>query len=286
MDDRSKWLESTLSRREFAALSVGAGLAGVAVPAAAAAEVVEVDVQVRTADGVCDAAFYHPTGAGPWPGVLIWPDAMGLRPAFRDMGQRLAAEGYAVLVPNPYYRRAKAPVLDHPIDFSNPADRALIDELMGSLSQDTALRDAAAFVAFIDAQPQTNAKVKMGVQGYCMGGPLVVRTAASQAQRIGAGGSFHGGGLVTQAPDSPHLLVDRIKGEMYFAVASNDDMRDPDAKTKLKEALGAAHVKGRVEVYDGAQHGWCVKDMANIYDETSAERAWGELLALYKRNLV
>ncbi|WP_257456965.1 dienelactone hydrolase family protein [Archangium lipolyticum] len=246
----------------------------------------EHDVEIKTPAGTADAAFFHPSGNGPWPGVLLWPDAFGLRPAMRDMGRRLAAEGYAVLVPNPFYRTRKAPVFSRPMDFAVPAEREEIMKFVGTLNQDTVFTDGGAFLAWLDQQPQVNKRAKIGVQGYCMGGPLTVRTA-SLSERVGAGASFHGGGLVTQAPDSPHLLAPKIKAEMLIAVAANDDERDPQAKVKLKEAFDAAKVKNKIEVYNGARHGWCVKDMAGgIYNEAAAEKAWAELLALYKRALV
>lgn len=286
MDDHSNRGDEGLSRRQFAAISAGGvAVAAVGAEAQAAAAVVEHDVDIKTPDGTADAAFFHPSGNGPWPGVLLWADAFGLRPAMRDMGKRLAAEGYAVLVPNPFYRTRRAPVFSRPMDFAVPADREEIMKVMGTLNQDTAFKDGGAFIAWLDQQPQVSKRAKLGVQGYCMGGPLTVRTA-SLSDRVGAGASFHGGGLVTQAPDSPHLLAPKIKARMLFAVAKNDDERDPQAKVTLKQAMDAAKVANKVEVYP-AQHGWCVKDMAGgIYDEASAEKAWGELLALYKQALV
>jgi carboxymethylenebutenolidase len=251
----------------------------------------EMNVQVKTPDGVCDAAFIHPT-TGSHAGVIIWPDAFGLRPSMRDIGKRIAAEGYSVLVPNPFYRVAKAPVFDDvtKFNFQNQADRARLQPLMGSITAPGAAeKDAAAFVAFLDAQPQVNKARKIGTQGYCMGGPLVLRTAAAVPDRIGAGASFHGGGLVTNSPESPHLLAPKIKARMYFGVASNDDMQQPDAKDKLREAFAAAKVPAEIEVYKGALHGWCVVDMPAqtppIYSKPDAEHAWGKLVALYKAAL-
>jgi carboxymethylenebutenolidase len=292
--DREPDSESSadLSRREFVALSV-AGLAAAASSVSAAElPVVEDNVQIKTSDGTCDAAFIHPK-TGVHPGVLIWPDAFGLRPAMRDMARRLAAEGYSVLVPNPFYRVAKAPVFQDASSFSfqNPADMAKLQPLMASVNAPgVAEKDAAAYIAFLDAQPSVNKTKKIGTQGYCMGGPLVVKTAAAVSGRVGAGASFHGGGLVTDKPDSPHLLAPKIKGRMYFGIASNDDARQPDAKDKLREAFAAAKVPAEIEVYPGALHGWCVPDMptqngAPIYNKADAERAWGKLLALYKAAL-
>jgi len=282
-----------LSRRDFVAMSVAAGLAVAAGASPSAADnVVETDVQVKTPDGMCDAAFIHPA-SGAHPAVIVWPDAFGLRPSMRDIGKRIAAEGYSVLVPNPFYRVAKAPVFQDPqsFDFQNPADMAKLRPLMGSIgAAGAAEKDATAFVAFLDAQPQVAKAKKFGTQGYCMGGPLVVRTAGALPNRIGAGASFHGGGLVTNAPDSPHLLAPKIKARMYFGVASNDDERQPDAKDKLREAFAAAKVPAEIEVYPSL-HGWCVPDMPNqngkpIYNKPDAEKAWSKLVALYKTALV
>jgi carboxymethylenebutenolidase len=283
--------ETAVSRREFAAVSLAAGLAAVAgTPAAHAAELplTEVDVTVKTPDGSCDAAFIHPT-TGVYPGVLIWPDAGGLRPSMRQFARRIASAGYAVLVPNPFYRTAKAPVFEDlsTFDFDNPADRAKLPPLTGPVTAaGAAEKDAVAYVAFLDAQKEVDKTRKVGTQGYCMGGSLVVRTAAAVPDRVGAGASFHGGGLVTDNPNSPHLLAPKIKARMYFGIAANDDMRQPDAKDKLKAAFAAANVPAEIEVY-ASLHGWCVPDMPRqngmpIYNMADAERAWGKLVALYK----
>jgi carboxymethylenebutenolidase len=273
-------------------MSVAAGLvAAVGSASAAALPVVETDVAIKTPDGTCDAAFIHPS-AGSHPGVLIWTDAFGLRPAMRDIGKRIAAEGYSVLVPNPFYRMAKAPVFDNVATFSfqNPADMAKLQPLTGSVNAPgNAEKDAVAYIAFLDGQSQVNKAKKIGTQGYCMGGPLVVKTCAALPDRVGAGGSFHGGGLVTNKPDSPHLLAPKIKARMYFGIASNDDQRQSDAKDKLREAFAAAKVPAEIEVYP-AKHGWCVADMpadnaGPIYSKPDAERAWGHLGALYKMGL-
>jgi carboxymethylenebutenolidase len=280
---------NTISRREFNALSIAAGVAAATgASGATAAQMMDRDVQVTTAAGVCDAALIHPSG-GSWPGVILFPDVFGLRPTMRDMAKRLAADGFTVLVPNPFYRTTKAPGLSTDIDFNNPADRAKIDTLRAPLTSDAVMQDATAYVKFLDSQSTVNKKAKMGVFGYCMGGPMTLQAAASNPDRIGAGASFHGGGLVTDKPDSPHLLVPKIKAQYYVGIAMNDDQRQPDAKTTLDEAFKAANLQAKIEVYDGCLHGWCVKDMPNppgkppIYNEAQAERAWGELVSLYKR---
>ena len=281
-----------LARRDFVGMSVAAaGLAVAAAPASAAGlEVVEKDVEVKTPDGTCDAAFFHPK-SGSHPGVLIWPDAFGLRPSLRAMARRLAAEGYSVFVPNPFYRISKAPFTDAS-NFDFQKDGAKIQPLMASVgAAGAAEKDAVAYIGFLDAQKEVNKAKKIGTQGYCMGGPLVMRTAATLPDRVGAGGSFHGGGLVTDKPDSPHLLASKIKAHMYFGIATNDDMRQPDAKDKLKEAFIAAKNPAEIEVYSMSQHGWCISDMPKqpngmpIYNQPDAERAWGKLLALYKKSI-
>src|SRR5215475_4331032 len=289
--------ETAVSRRDFGAVSLAAGLAIVAgAGAAEAAErpLTETEVTVKTPDGNCDAAFIHPT-TGAFPGVLIWPDAFGLRPVMRQIARRIAADGYSVLVPNPFYRTAKAPVFDNPasFNFDNPEDRAKLPPLTGPLqAAGAAEKDAVAYVAFLDAQKEVDKAQKIGTQGYCMGGALVVRTAAAVPDRIGAGASFHGGGLVTDNPNSPHLLAPKIKARMYFGIAASDDTPNPDVKVKLREAFEAAKVPVEVELYPQAQHGWCVPDMppqANgqpTYNKADAEKAWGKLLALYKAALI
>jgi carboxymethylenebutenolidase len=276
--------DPTVSRRAFVLSSAATAVLSSPAAAAAQAKVVEKDVNVPMASGVSDSALFYPEGKAPWPAVLVWTDILGLRPVFREMGRRLAAEGYVVLVPNPFYRNAKAPVVDGSFDFSKPEDRAKVMPMAAALTADANISDAKSYLTFLEAQLQTDKKKKMGVQGYCMGGPLTFRTAATVPDRIGAAATFHGGGLVTDKPDSPHLMIPKMKAEVLCCVAANDDARDPAAKDKLKEAFATAHLKATIEVFEGCNHGWTVRG-SQVYNEAGAERAWAELTALYKRNL-
>jgi len=283
-----------LTRRDFVTTVAAGMIAAAGTDLAAQQQVTETNVEIKTPDGTCDAAFITPA-TGAHPAVIIWPDAFGLRPSMRTMAKRLAAEGYSVLVPNPFYRVAKAPIVENAsnFNFGDPGQRGKLTPLMGSINAaGAAEKDATAFIAWMDSQPQVDKNKKIGTQGYCMGGPLIVKTAAAVPNRVGAAASFHGGGLVTPNADSPHLLAPKIKARMYFGIAANDDMQQPDAKTKLKEAFAAAKVPAEIEVYPQSQHGWCVSDMPNqangqpIYNKVDAERAWTKLLALYKAGLV
>jgi carboxymethylenebutenolidase len=255
-------------------------------------EAVVTEVEIKTPSGVCDASLTQPGPDGQWPGVILFADAFGLRPAMRDMAKRLAQNGYTVLVPNPYYRSTKAPGLPPDFNFSNPQDREKLAALRALLTAEAVSADATAYAAFLDTQRSVKKSAKMGVVGYCMGGPMTMRAAAALPNRVGAGASFHGGGLVTDKPDSPHRLVPRIEANYYFGIAANDDANEPEAKTKLREAFDAAGLPAKIEVYAGCMHGWCVKDMPTspdgkpIYNQAQAERAWNELIALYKQTLV
>ena len=272
-----------LTRREFGALSAGAGLAMLLPRAATALEVTATDVEVSTPDGMADCHFVHPT-SGAHPGVLVWPDALGLRPAFEQMGRRLAESGYAVLVVNPYYRSARAPILPEGATFRDEATREKVFPLMRSLNAETNVMDAKAFVGYLDGQDAVASDRKMGTTGYCMGGSITMRTAAALPNRIGAGASFHGGRLVTDAPDSPHLLVGKMQAHYLFAIAENDDKKDPKAKSVLRDAFAAAGLPAEIEVYADTLHGWCPPDSA-VYHEAQAERAWSRLLALFETTL-
>jgi carboxymethylenebutenolidase len=290
MNDESR----KISRREFAALSLAAGASAATgmstVHAAASAPegVTDSDVQIQTASGVCDAALLHPAHGGRRPGVILFADAFGLRPIMRDMAKRLAADGYTVLVPNPYYRTTRAPGIDRGFDFTNPTDRAKLDALRAPLTSEAVMQDAVAYVKFLESQPIVDRHAAMGVFGYCMGGAMTLQAAAAAPERIGAVASFHGGGLVADKPGSPHLLIPKTRARYYVAIAANDDQRQPDAKLQLDETFRAAHRPAKIEVYAATLHGWCVKDMPlqagkPIYDEPQAERAWNELITLYRQ---
>jgi carboxymethylenebutenolidase len=276
-------LKSGMSRRSFGALTVGAGLVALLPRAAGAAVLEEQEVDIRTPDGTADAYFVHPT-EGAAPGVLVWPDIFGLRPAFRQMGRRLAESGYSVLVVNPFYRTKRAPTSPENPDFNDPATRSALMALAGTLTPQTAVTDARAFVGWLDGQPSVHKHRKMGTTGYCMGGPFTMRTAAEFPARIGAGASFHGGGLVTDKPDSPHLLIPKMKAHFLIAIAENDDQRQPDAKNALREAFTRAKLPAEIEVYAGTKHGWCPPD-SRVYDDAQAERAWSRQLVLFKETL-
>lgn len=265
-----------VTRRQFGAL-LGAGVAMMLPRVVHAVTVTEADVNVRTPDGTADCYFVHPV-TGTAPAVLIWPDIMGLRPAFRQMGKRLAESGYAVLVVNPFYRAKKAPVAEPGAGFE-----ALMP-LAQALNATTHVTDARAFVGWLDSQSVVARNRKVGTMGYCMGGPITFRTAGALPDRIGAVGSFHGGGLVTQAPDSPHLQIAGSNAQYLVAVAENDDMRAPNDKTVLRETFAQSRKTAEVEVYAGAAHGWCPPD-SQVYNETQAERAWTRLLAMFDKAL-
>jgi len=273
----------TLNRRKFGALSAGAGLSMILPKVANAQAVTETDVDVTTPDGVADCYFVRPA-SGAHAGVVVWPDILGLRPAFRMMGRRLAESGYSVLVVNPFYRGRRAPVVPEGASFQDENTRSIVLPLAQSLNADTHFTDARAFISFLDEQPSVDTGRKIGTTGYCMGGPIVMRTAAAVPDRVGAAASFHGGGLVTEAPNSPHLLVPQMKASFLFAIAENDDQTDPEAKNVLRASFDQAGLDAEIEVYAGALHGWCALDSA-VYNQEQAERAWGRLLVLFERAL-
>ena len=266
-----------VTRRQFGVL-VGAGIALLLPRVVNAVAVSESDVTVTTPDGTADCYFVHPT-SGTAAGVLIWPDIFGLRPAFRQMGKRLAESGYSVLVVNPFYRVKKAPTAE--AGGATPIDQ--VRPLAQGLNETTHMTDAKAFIAWLDKQPSVAKNRKVGTQGYCMGGPIAFRTAAAVPDRVGAVASFHGGGLVANTPNSPHLQAAKTKAQFLVAIAENDDKRSPDDKNVLKETFAKANLPAEIEVYAGA-HGWCPPD-SRVYNEPEAEKAWGRLLALYGKAL-
>jgi carboxymethylenebutenolidase len=271
--------DKRISRRAFGMIAAAtATAAGAAIPVPG---VTEKDVSIKTPDGTADAVLFAPKKVGQFPAVLMWPDIMGLRPAFRDMGRRLAGEGYVVLVPNPFYRSKRAPVMEGPIDFGNPATREVLLGYRKAMSDQGIMKDAVAYLAFLDAQAKTSKRRKAGVQGYCMGGALAFMTAAAVPGRIGAVATFHGGnGLVTKEPDSPHLLIPKTNAAFLVLQAQNDDAQQPQVKEELKRAFAEAHRRATVEVYP-ANHGWCVPG-SQVYDHAQAERAWSALLQFYR----
>ena len=279
-EDAKKYL---LSRREFGALSVGAGMSILLPRAEGAVAVTESEVSIKTPDGTADCYFVHPaTGTGA--GVIVWPDILGLRSAFRQMGKRLAESGYSVLVVNPFYRGKKAPVVPEGTVFNDPAVTSVIRPMAAALNATTHTTDAKALVAWLDTQASVSKTRKIGTTGYCMGGPIVMRTAAAVPTRVGAAATFHGSPLVSTAADSPHLSIPTMKAQYLIAVAENDDQRDPAAKTTLKESFAKAGLVAEVEVYAGASHGWCPPD-SPVYNKDQAEKAWSRLLVLFEKAL-
>jgi carboxymethylenebutenolidase len=277
--DRQEYEARGLVTRKQFGVMLGAGIAMALPQVANAVTVTEADVNITTPDGVADCYFVHPAD-GAVAGVLMWPDIFGLRPAFRQMGKRLAESGYSVLVVNPFYRVKKAPTADAggatPIQDLMPLARAL--------NETTHMTDAKAFVAWLDGQASVAKGRKIGTQGYCMGGPIAFRTAAAVPERVGAVASFHGGGLVTDAANSPHLQAAKTKAQFLVAIAENDDQRLPNDKTALKDTFAKANLSAEIEVYAGAAHGWCPPD-SRVYNEPQAEKAWSRLLALYGKAL-
>lgn len=282
-DEAYMKMAKKMSRRRFGKLSAGAAMMLMLPPVLNAQDVMEMDVDIETPDGTADCYFVHPS-TGRHAAVIIWPDILGLRPAFRAMGKRLAQSGYSVLVVNPFYRSAKSPVVPDGASFSDPAVSAVVRPMAGALNAQTHVTDARAFVAWVDQQSAVDTSRKIGTTGYCMGGPIVLRTAAAIPERIGAGGTFHGGGLTTDAPDSPHLSMADMKADLLIAIAANDDERDPESKNILKSTAAANGLKAEVEVYAGCNHGWCVPDFP-VYNEEQADRAWSRMLAMFETAL-
>jgi carboxymethylenebutenolidase len=271
-----------MNRRQFGALGVGASVIAMLPRAANAAEVSESEVTIKTPDGNCDAHFVHPR-TGAHAAILVWPDIFGLRDPFRQMSKRLAEYGYSVLTVNPFYRTQKAPTAPPNPNFQDPPTRDALFKLAGTLNATTHVTDTKAFVTWLDAQKEVDKNKKIGTEGYCMGGPMVLRAAATRADRIGAAATFHGGGLTTKNPDSPHLGIAQSKASYLIAIAESDDKQDPTSKDILRKTFDDAKRPAEIEVY-AAQHGWCAIDSA-VYNRDQAEKAWARKIELYKKAL-
>ena len=272
-----------LTRRDFGAGAAGFALSMMLPAVANAMNVSEEEVLIDTPDGTADCYFVHPA-EGAHAAVMVWPDVMGIRTSYRMMGKRLAKSGYSTLVINPYYRTAKGNVIKDGESYGMPEVRKRLRRHRKSLSPETCVTDGKAFVKYLDAQPSVDTGRKIGVTGYCMTGSYTMRLAAAMPDRIGAGGSFHGGGLAMDSDDSPHLLAPKMKAGFLIAIAEDDEEEDPKAKVLLREAFDNAGVSAEIEVYEGAMHGWCPPD-SPVYNKVQAERAWSRLLALFEREL-
>lgn len=283
--DADAYLEEhpDMSRRDFTKLATGASMAMMLPAVANAQSISERDVEIRTPDGVADCHFAYPS-TGSHAAVLVWPDILALRPAFREMGRRLAREGYAVLTVNPFYRDARSPVVPLGASFGQPEIRELVLPMARNLNAETHFTDARTFTTWLDEQDEVDTSKGIGTTGYCMGGPMVMRTVAAVPERFAAGATFHGGGLATGNPDSPHLLIPETRAAMLHCVADNDDQNNPEAKVTLREAYAAAGIDAEIDVYSGALHGWCAID-SQVYHQERAERAWSRLLNLFATKL-
>jgi carboxymethylenebutenolidase len=276
--DREEFERLGLVTRKQFGMMLGAGIAMMLPKAANAVEVVESEVTVKTPDGTADCYFVHPA-SGTAAGVLMWPDIFGLRPALRHMGKTLAESGYSVLVVNPFYRTQKAPTAEQ--GAATPIPKLI--PLAQTLNETTHMTDAKAFIGWLDKQPSVAKNRKMGTQGYCMGGPMAFRTAAAMPDRVGAVATFHGGGLVTDKPDSPHLQAAMTHAQFLVCVAANDDKNAPNDKVVLKDTFAKANLPAEIEVYMAA-HGWCPPD-TTVYNKEESDRAWSRLLVLYGKAL-
>jgi carboxymethylenebutenolidase len=245
--------------------------------------VIEQEVQIRADDGVSDGVFFRPDGAGRWPGVLYLTDIGGIRPAYREMAQRLAAKGYAVLMPNVFYRTGKPPMFDFKPVMGEERTMKRFAELSGAVTPDAMERDASVYVDSLAAY-DTVKEGPLGVAGYCFTGAMALRAAARRPDKIAAAASFHGGGLYTDAPTSPHLVLPRVKARLYFGHAVQDRSMPQEAIEKFNRALEAWGGKYSSEVYDGASHGWTTLG-SPVYNQPQAERAFEKLTELFAQSL-
>lgn len=284
-EDNAWRKQQKITRRGFSKLTGMAALSALVPAVANASHVVESDIEITTPDGKADCYWVHPA-EGSHAAVIVWPDIMGIRTAFRYMGKRLAQSGYSVLVVNPYYRTAKGQVMEDGKTFGDPGVREKLMPFARSLSPETCVSDGKAFVSWLDKQPQVDTTRKIGTTGYCMTGSYVIRLAAAMPDRIGAGGSFHGGGLAKEDANSPHKLISKVNPNAGFliAIAENDDEKEPETKAILRKAFAAEKVTAEIEVYKGARHGWCPLD-SGVYNQKQAERAWNRMLLLFDKHL-
>ena len=279
-----------VSRRDFS-LGAGAAIASTgllatacATPSASTAgELTETEVSIGTPAGDADGLFIHPA-SGTHAAVIMWPDIHGVRPAFFDMARRLAGSGYAVLAMNPYYRTMNGRLFQDGETFRDPGGRERVMPHYNALSPETVKVDTTAYVAWLDAQDAVDSDRGIGAIGFCMTGSWTLRAAAAAPGRVRAPASFHGGGLVTDADDSPHLLAQKIDGGVLIAIAENDHEREPDAQGALIAAFETAGVPAEIEVYADAMHGWVPTD-SRAHNPEQSERAWGRMLALFEREL-
>jgi carboxymethylenebutenolidase len=243
-----------------------------------------VDVTITTRDGVCPASVFTPsTGAGPWPGVLFFMDAPGVRPVLWDMGQHLADAGYLVLLPDLYYREGTiAPMVPSEI-FADPKKREEMMRLVYSLDRDKRIADTTAFLAYLDSRGDVRGAA-YGVTGYCMGGNIALTAAGAFPDRFAAIASFHGGNLASDQPDSPHLFLSKVTGKVYVAGAIEDQSFPDEQKARLEEALTVAGIDHVVETYEGAKHGFAVPDLP-VYNKAADERHWQATFDLFRDRL-
>ena len=273
-----------LNRRQFNQMLVLGTLSAVLPQFAVADEsIMQQQVSVKTPHGTADCLFSAPK-TGSHPAVVMWPDIKGRRAAFDMMGQRLAAQGYAVLVVNPFYRDVSGAALPEGIEFPAPEARKILSPMRAKLTQQAVVSDAEAFFAFLDQQSAVDTKRQGALMGYCMSGAFTMFAAAAMPKRIGAIASFHGGGLATDKADSPHHTVIESDALALHAIAENDNERSPQMQPMLKEAYRAAGLTAHIEVYPDTLHGWTPPD-SKVYNEKQAERAWQQTLALFKQAL-